>query len=1044
MTRNPVAANLLMVILMLGGILVGSKVKQEVFPEFDLDLILIAVPYPGATPTEVEQGVVLPIEEAIEGIDGVKKVRSTAQEGGGTVTAELMLNSDPQKALSDIKNAVDRIVTFPQDAERPTVQLGSRRKDVISMLIYGDSDHRTLRTLAEQVRDDLLSFEEITEISIANIPPVEISVEIGQETLRAHGLTLAMIAETISGNSLDLPGGAVKTRNGEILIRTTERRELGREFEEIEILSLTDGSKLRLGDIAHVKDGYAEFDAEATYNGKPAIEVRVYRVGDQTPIEIANIVKKYVDTADESLPDGVNIAVWSDQSKIYRDRIDLLLRNAGIGLILVMLILGLFMEIRLAFWVTMGIPISFLGSLFLMPAMDVSINMISLFAFIVTLGMVVDDAIVVGESAFHLRRQGVDKLEAAIGGVKKVARPVTFAILTTIVAFMPMFFVPGVSGKLFRVIPAIVVSVLLISWVESLFILPAHLAHLKDPKTTGFAGWFNRKHRAIGNGFEWCIEHLYGPVLRMALKWRMTTITLSLGMLIAGMTYWGSGRVDFTFMPKVEYDRVTARVALPFGESIEETRQARNRLLTAAQEILDEHDEKNIHIGILSQIGYERATGGPGAGAPAYLGAHLATIEIRFVGSSERKLTMREFTRMWREKTGALAGVDTLTFHYSSSASAGAAIDIQLTHPDIDTLESAAQQVTEELAKFNGVTDIEDGFEAGKRQTNFVLTEEGRSAGLSAKSLGRQLRNSFFGAEAIRQQRGRDELRVYVRLPRAERESPHTLENFIVKTPEGNEMPLSMAANQVQNRSYTSIRRVAGQRVINVTADVESGVANAPKVLAELERNSMQAVLERHPGLTYSLEGESSASNESLESLGIGYIFALLMIFGLLAIPFKSYLQPIVVMSAIPFGIVGALIGHVLMGFDMSIISLMGIVALSGVVVNDSLVLVDAANNFQAEGMSVRKAIESAGKRRCRPIVLTSLTTFLGLAPMIFETSVQARFLIPMAISLGFGILYATVIILLFVPTVYTLIEDFRSFFRVPVEEENANEAGQA
>jgi multidrug efflux pump subunit AcrB len=492
-------------------------------------------------------------------------------------------------------------------------------------------------------------------------------------------------------------------------------------------------------------------------------------------------------------------------------------------------------------------------------------------------------------------------------------------------------------------------------------------------------------------------------------------------------------------MPKVEYDRVTARVVLPFGESVEETKKVRDRLMKAADEVLAEHDEKDIHLGVFTQIGYERSRGGPGAGAPSFVGSHLTTIEIRFVGSGDRKLTMSEFAKLWREKAGPIPGLEGITFHYSSSASAGSPIDVQLAHHDLALLESAAEDLSRELGQFDGVTDIDDGFAKGKRQTNLVLTEEGKSAGLTAKSLGRQLRDAFFGAEAIRQQRGRDELRVYVRLPRKERESKHTLDNLILRTPEAKEMPLSMAADQSQDRSYTSIRRVGGQRVINVTADVITGVANGPKVLAELKKNALPQLLHDHPGLEYSLEGENSATDESLESLGIGYVFALLVIFGLLAIPFRSYLQPIVVMSAIPFGIVGALIGHVVMGFDMSIISLMGIVALSGVVVNDSLVLVDAANNNQRDGMSAIKAIESAGIRRFRPIFLTSLTTFFGLAPMIFETSVQARFLVPMAISLGFGILYATLIILLFVPVVYSLIESYRALFRVPDREEPAN-----
>lgn len=1044
MTQNSVASNLFMLALLIGGLITIKSVKQEVFPEFDLDMVVVAVPYPGSSPAEVEEGILLAIEEALRGIDGVKRVTSKAKEGVGSSTVELQLGADTQKLLADINNAIDQIASFPVDAERPTVQLVSRRKEVISLALYGNVDEKSLRAAAEEIRTDLQNYPQITQASIDGIRRPEISIEIDKETLRSHKLTLQNVADIVRQSALELPGGGIKTPEGEVLLRTNDRKKIGQDFEEIPILSIKDGTEKKLGSIAKVIDGFEESDQESWFNGERAAIVKVFRVGSQTPLEIAAIVKEYVQQAQTELPKGLTIQVWQDQSKIYAERIDLLLRNASLGLILVLFVLGLMLEIRLAFWVTMGIPISFLGSVLLMPFFGVSINMISLFGFIVSLGMVVDDAIIVGESIYYRRQRGEGIVKAAILGTKEVAVPVTFSIMTTIVAFSPLFFVPGVSGKFFRVIPAIVVSVLLISLLESLFILPSHLAHTKRATTTGFLGAINQVQIRFSAKLMWFIENVYGPFLLKCLRWKSLTLAVCAASFILAVGYWASGRVDFTFMPKVEFDRVTAKATLPYGVSLNETRDFMQRLVSASTEALAESGEPNAALGTYSQIGLDVRGSGPGAGQAGLLGGHACSVTVRLIDSGKRKLEVGKFAERWRELVGQPGSIENLDFKYSMGPGAGPDITLQLSHPNIEVLRDAGEELAQKLQEYAGVKDIVDGFSPGKKQLNFELTDAGRSAGLTSRDVGRALRNAYFGSQVLRQARGREEMRVYVRLPKDERNSIHSLSDFVLPLPGGGEMPLKEAAKMTPGRSFVEIVRADGKRVIFVQANVNRATANARKVISELEATYFDQLRSRYRGLEISKEGSNRSESESLSSLGFGYIFALFGIFALLAIPFKSYLQPIVVMAAIPFGLVGALIGHILLGYDLSLISLMGIVALSGVVVNDSLVLVDAANRYRDEhGMTAEEAALAAGKRRFRPILLTSLTTFLGLAPMIFETSVQARFLIPMAISLGFGILFATFIILGMVPTLYVTMENVRAFYRkdsAPEEKEDLDD----
>ncbi len=1025
MAQNSVAANLIMAMFLIGGFLMIPRIKQEVFPEITLDTVSVNVVYPGASPAEVEQGTILAIEEAIRGIDGIKEVTSSANEGSGAVTAELLLGADRQQSFNDIKAAVDRITSFPAEIEQPRVSLVSPRREVISLVIHGDTDEHTLKKLGERVRDDLLADPDITVVELSGLRAPEISVEVPQESLRRYNLTLEQVAAAIRRASIELPGGGIKTEAGEILLRTNERRVTADGFADIVVLSQPDGTEVTVGDLGVVLDTFEEVDRATFFDGSPAVQVVTFRVGDQTPIEISDTVRQYAAEHAHILPAGVEFAIWDDNSEIYRDRINLLLKNAAMGLVLVLMILGIFLELRLAFWVTLGIPISFLGAILFMPAIDVSLNMISLFAFILTLGIVVDDAIVVGEAVYKHRQDGMRPLRAAIAGVREVAQPVTFSVLTTVIAFSPLLFVPGVTGKFFKVIPLIVIPILLISLVESLVILPAHLAHNKPPSQKGFLGSINRAQQAFSDVIDRGIERLYVPCAAFALRWRYVTISMALSMLVLTGGLIAGGIVKFTFFPKIEGDVVTANVELPFGTSVEETEEALGRINAGMDEVFAANGGRDvIGRGVLTLVGRQAQGGGPNPGV-ATEGSHVGSVRVFLVGAGERGVTTAQFTKQWREAVSEIAGVESLTFQYNIGPGATAPIDVELSHPDMNVLRDASARLATRLEKYSGVSDINDGFMEGKEQLDFTLKPEARAMGLTETELARQVRNAFFGAEALRQQRGRDELRVYVRRPLSERQSEYNIEDLLLRTPNG-EIPLRDAAEIDRGRSYTSINRQDGRRLVHVTADVDTKVITANEVVRDLEAQVLPQLIAETPGLRYAMGGDQRDRAESFGALGTGFLLAMLAMFGLMAIAFRSYVQPIIIMCAIPFGIVGAIMGHLLMGFSLSIISMMGIVALSGVVVNDSLVLVDAVNTYRREGMATMEAVVAGGRRRFRPILLTTLTTFFGLVPMILETSVQARFLIPMALSLGFGILFVTFIALILVPTLYIIIEDVK------------------
>ena len=1021
--ENHVTANLLMIFLLLAGVVTGLTMKLEIFPETSLDRITITMAYPGASPDEVEEAIVRRIEEKVAGLAGIKRIDSVAREGSGLVMIEVIKDWDLKELLDEVKAEVDRITTFPNEAEEPVVKEVTRRAEVINVAVYGDVPEATIKHLTERIKDDITNLPGITYAEISGIRQGEIHIEISEENLRRYSLTLALVAEAIRKASLDLPAGSIKAAAGEILVRTKGRRYYAADYADIALITRPDGSKVTLGQVATLKDAFEDVDIARRFQGKPAGVIEVSRVADQNALKVADTVKRYIEAARPGLPEGVDIDFFSDRSKILRSRINLLLRNMAIGLILVGILLGLFLNLRLAFWVTLGIPISFAAGIWVLPRFDVSINMISLFAFITVLGIVVDDAIVVGENIFRKQSEGIKGLDGAVQGALEVGRPVIFAVLTTVAAFWPLLMGGGIMGKIMRNIPIVVMVVLLGSLVESLFILPAHLSRAK----------YNSAHRdaspkLTAQWLAWVIKGPYAKLVDFCVRWRYGTLALGIAMLFLTIGLGRGGWVKFSLFPEVESDFLIASVTMPAGTAVERTKEVVNHLETSAKEALAEADKDrpegspSLFEYSSSLVGYQAAGRGPMATGPQ-VGGHLGQIWIQLLEGEKRDFSAKTLENLWRKKAGPIPDADAITFQ-SALFSVGNPIEVHLSLDDHDQLLAAADELKEGLRGYPGVFDVSDSFLPGKPEMQLKLKLRARSLGLTLNDLAQQVRHAFYGAEALRLQRDQDEVKVMVRYPESERRSLGFVESMRIRASDGSEVPFNQVAEVKMNQGYASIQRAQRLRVIKVTADVDETVTNANEVRMDLEGQFLPELKHKHTGLRYSIEGAGKEQKESMADIYRGFVIALFCIYALLAIPFRSFSQPLVVMSAIPFGLVGAVLGHLIMGHNLSLLSMFGIVGLAGVVVNDSLVLIHATNRIRGQGYDAHDAITRAGALRFRAIILTSLTTFAGLSPMLLERSLQAQFLIPMAISLGFGVLFATGITLLLIPSIYMIRED--------------------
>ncbi|WP_406827807.1 efflux RND transporter permease subunit [Microbulbifer sp. ARAS458-1] len=1004
MTHNHVTANLLMLVFLIGGLIFSLTIKKEVFPEFSLDMVSVNISYPGASPEEVERGVLVPAEQAVTGLEGIKELRGSAGEGNASLTLELDEDANANKVFQDVQAAIDRVSTFPSDIERPQVSLAERKRDVLDLVVHGQVDDRTLRAVVMQVYDKLEAHPDITQLEAYGVKDFEVAIEVRRDDLRRYNLTLAAIAQLVRNAAVDVPAGGVKSEAGEILVRVTERKDWARQFGDIVIAQSAGGGTVRLKDVATIRDALVDEPRNMVFNGEPAAGIDVFRIGDQTPMSVSDATHEVLQELQETLPPGMQVTVRDDDSEIFKERLSLLLKNGFIGLLLVFVVLGAFLELRLAFWVTLGIPISFLGALLFLPAMDISINMVSMFAFIIALGIVVDDAIIAGENIYEWRQRGYSNFDAAIAGARQVAVPLTFAILTNIVAFIPLTELPGFMGKIFGVIPFVVGAVFVISWVEALFILPAHLAHSKRGYKSRSARRLAARQKLIARGLDRFVEHRFKPVLDACVRHRYITISISLAILIVMTGYAASGRMGFTLMPRVERDSGRVQVTFPPGTSEAQLERARTQIMGAADRILEETGREGIFIGMRGLIRNDSVQ-----------------VDVYLTPGDQREVTTGDFVRRWRREVGPVPGALSSSFASDRGGpGAGPALTVELRHADTDMLEQAATQLSQALQAFPSVGDIDAGVSQGKRQLDLTLTDTAKSLGLTAEDIGRQLRASLYGAEAMRQQRGRDQVKVMVRLPEEERVTLDDVNNIMIQAGNGLWLPLPDLVVIDQGRAYASINRREGRRVMTVTANVEPA-DQAALVINELNETTMPQLRAQFPGLSISYEGRQAEEREGLSSLGMTFSLTLAVLYFLLAIPLKSYIQPLTVMVAIPFGVIGAILGHLVMGYGLSMVSLLGMVALAGVVINDTLVMIEYGNRLRAKGMPITDAIKAAAARRFRPIILTTVTTFCGLMPMIFETSVQAKFMIPMAISLGYGILAATTISLLLVPCLFLM-----------------------
>ncbi|MEM1433077.1 MAG: efflux RND transporter permease subunit [Pseudomonadota bacterium] len=1104
--QNHIAANLLLGVIVIAGLVALPAMPQKSFPDLDYNLITVSVLYLGAAPEEVEAGVCIRIEDALEGVDGVEKLTSTAVEGNCVVSVELFDTADPSRALDDVKNRVDAVDTLPEETEKPIITLVTPVRPVMDIAVSGPTDERQLKEIGQRVRDELAALRSVTQVDLVNMRPYEISLELTERAMQRYGLTFEQVANAVRAASLDLPGGSIKTAGGEILLRTKGQAYWGEDFENLVVLTRSDGTRVYLRDIATVVDGFEDTDQKLWIDGKPAALIRVGRVGDQDVLEITEAIRGYLAEAPAQLPEGVELILWNDDSKFLRERLDTLIDSARQGFLLVLLLLALFLRPRLSFWVSVGVPVAFSGAIFLLSLMGKSIDGISTFGFILVLGILVDDAVVVGERVYSLqygsgnRPDGVGLLHGAINGTRQVSVPVIFGVLTTAAAFGPVMLGPGTIGQIQNLIGTVVLCCLTFSLIESQLILPAHLGHQKRDSAAsevglllvpllgiillelswsvrsffGFAiatasvllawhvaGGFERFCRRVialqqrfSDALERVIQVRFRSLVTAATNARYVTAACALAAFIATVGALAGGHMPFSFFPSAPADRVIAKLTMPLGTPVATTEAVVQRLLstgnTLAGELRAEAPDAPPVTHILAAIGGQPVSGssvGPTFTASAGSGgAHLAEVTMQLTPGSERKVETLAVASRWREAVGQVPDALELTFD-SAGFSVGTEIDIQLEGNDLEELRIAAERIRAKLAEYPGVIDIADSFRAGKQELQLDILPSGEALGLNLGALARQVRQAFYGEEVQRIQRGRDDVRVMLRYTEAERQSLGALENMRIRAADGSEVPFGTVATADLGRGFSSIRRADGRRVINITADVDRAVITANEVLAQFGDGPVQEIMRDYPRVSYGLEGSQREQGETFGSLIPLFGLALFVIYSLLAIPLGSYSKPLIIMSVIPFAFVGAIWGHLLMKAaglldSMAIMSVMGFIAASGVVVNSSLVLVHGINARQKDGMMPHEAVIEAAVTRCRPIILTSLTTFAGLSPLLLNQSVQAAVLIPMATSVAFGVIFSTVVTLLVVPAGYRILEDLHGVrMRPPVADPAAQRA---
>jgi len=1017
--RNSVAANLLMICILVGGLLTALTINKKIMPDIKLNIISINVAYPGAAPQEIEEGINIKIEEAIKEVEGIEKITTIASEGLGRVTINVETSHDPDKVLDEVKLLIDAIATFPQSIEKPNIYRIKPQETVLYISIYGDLALHEMKELAKSVRTEITALPGVSRADVTGVPQYEISVEVTEFKLQEYGLTFAQVASAVQRSSIDLPGGSIKAHDGNILLRTKGQAYTGDEFENIVVKTNPDGSRVYLRDISTVKDGFSEGLNYTRFNGEDTVLVEVLSVGDQSTLNISEQVNAYIAKKKATLPEQVKIDIWGDTSFYLQGRLDLMLNNMLSGALLVFLVLALFMRVRLAFWVMMGLPVCFLGTLLLMPLdfFDLSINMITLFAFIMVLGIVVDDAIVIGESAYSEIEEHGQSLDNVVRGAQRVAMPATFGVLTTIAAFVPMVAVEGPMVAFTGAIGYVVILCLIFSLVESKLILPAHLARMKMAKPTEKANAFERFRRKFDLGLKHFVQNFYRPAIEKAIEYRYSVLAAFFGLLFVCGSLVGGGLVRTVFFPDIPSDfiqvNITMNEATAESTTMLTAQTVEDALFKTNQQLSKIYNEEVIKHSFVSM----------NSQSSVFLFVELEKGETRDINGVE-------IAEAWRKNIPELPGVKKLSMQASTGFGGGNPIAFSLNGKNLKELNAATKELKAKLNEYDGLVDIADSSTSGRQEIKLSVKPAAEAMGISLSDLAQQVRWSFYGYEAQRILRGKEEIKVMIRYPLEDRRTIGQLEQMRIRTSSGMEVPFSSVATIEIGEGLASIVRVDGERSVTVSANVNKDKVEPGKVSADIENGFIPELLSRYPSVTSKVDGEAKEESEAKWGLLKGTFFSLFAIYALIAIPLKSYSQPLIIMSVIPFGVIGAIFGHFVMDLSLGLLSMFGIVALIGVVVNDSLVLVDYVNQARAAGVRVKDAAMNAGCSRFRAIILTSLTTFFGLVPIMMETSLQAQILIPMAASIAFGILFSTVITLFLVPVLYVVGTDIKSLKR--------------
>jgi len=1025
--RNTVFANIALVLIFLAGGISAVSMIRETFPEFSLDMIQISVPYPGADPEEVEEGINRKIEEAIESIEGIKLYTTYSSENVGTSLIEVKEDYDVRVVLDKVRTEVDAISTFPVDAEKPVVSELVLKDPVVLLYISGSMSEKRIKEWSERIKDEVQQLPEVSQVAIFGDRDYEIGIEVSEEKLREYGLSFSDVANAVRRSSLNLAGGTIRSQGEDIRLRTLGRKYTAEELSSIVVMATPQGEIVTLDRLAHIDDGFTEDPISAVINGEPSLFIIVQKTKEEDALRISEAVNRYVSQKRLQIPDGASLDILYDNTDMLRSRIDLLLRNGIIGLIIVFTLLWIFLNARLSFWAGMGIPISIAGALAILWAIGGTINMISLFGLIMVLGIVVDDAIVVGEAIYVHRKLGKPPLKAAVDGVLEVGMPVVAAVITTIVAFIPLFYVGGIMGKFISILPAVVTACLAISLLECLLLLPAHLSRLPDPNVEDHhLNPLTRRleliHRYTSSGMEWFVEHAYTPFLSKVLYWRYISFCVAISILLFTVGLMKGRILKFEVFPEVDGFIITSTVTFPNGTPAEVTRAALDRVDAALLRLQEKTTTRSGEPMIKDRL---TLVGQTLDQIPEF-GPNVGAVQGILIDSDTRGVHTKDLMVAWEKEIGHIPGIQSLTFSGLETGPPGSPIEVWLQGTEMDDILSASNDLMERLKKFDGVYQIRSDFSPGKNEIRFKLKPEARPLGLTVDDLARQIYTGYYGDEVVRLQRGRDDVRVRVRYTRNERNRISDLDNVRIRTMGGHEVPLLSVADISFATGYSTITRTNGMRRVMVSAGVDTNKANTNEIFEELSAGFFPALEKTYPGLHVAVQGEQKKMRESLGSLVVGFPLAVLGIFIIIATMFRSYLQPFVIMFTVPFGIIGAVIGHLILGYDLSIMSIFGMVALTGVVVNDAIVLIERVNENIAEGTPFFEAVISGGGRRFRAIFLTTLSTIGGLMPLILETDLQAKFLIPMALSIAAGVAFATVLTLVLVPSLLAILNDFR------------------